>query len=114
MSLDMKKIVTVMLLVFTCSACEFSTDINAQNIKGYDFSLFEVQEYCTVKRQGRHYLDITCTKKKLHPVKTGCEGQMTEGLKDPKLYCSGGLWVLSKACYIEMLDIKNGNIMCKK
>ncbi len=110
----MKIFMVLAVILFTCTACDFSTDINAKNLKGYDFSLFEVQEYCTVKRQGKNHLALTCTKKKLRPVMRACEGQLSAGFKDPKVYCSGGLWQLSKKCYIEMLDIKNGNIRCKK
>ncbi len=110
----MKTLLALALMLLACTACEFSTDINAKNIKGYDFSLFEVQEYCTVKRQGKIHLTLACTKKKLRPVMTACEGLLTAGLKDPNFYCSGGLWMLSKKCYIQMLDIKSGNLRCKK
>jgi len=97
-----------------CSACEFSKDLNVKNIKGYEFSLHDIQEYCTVKREGDRHLAIVCTQKKLNSLVHGCEGQMTKGLSDPIFSCSGGLWVLNKTCHIEMLDTHIGNIKCKK
>ena len=100
-------------IVLLCTACEFSKDLNVQNIKGYEFSLHDIQAHCTVKRQGDKHLAIVCARKNLNPVIHGCEGQMTKGLSDHRFSCSGGLWVLNKVCHIEMLDTHKGNIKCK-
>ena len=108
------KRITVIMAALLCAACEFSKDLNVENIEGYKFSLFDIQEHCTVERDGDKHLAITCGKKTLKPVMRGCEGQMTAGLKDPKFYCSGGLWALNDICYIQMLDTQKGNIKCKK
>ncbi len=101
-----------MLLI--CIACEFSNDLNIKNIKGYEFNFHDVQDNCTVKREGDRHLAIYCDDKKLQPVMSSCEGQISHGLEDPKFYCSGGLWVLNSSCYISMLNTHSGNIMCKK
>jgi hypothetical protein len=103
-----------LILVLLSSACDVSKDLNVQNIKGYDFSLFDIQEHCTVKRDGDRHLAIQCAKDKLSRLSNSCEGQMSQGLVDPKFYCSGGLWVLNEVCYISMLDSQKGNIKCKK
>ncbi len=109
----MKKIAIISLITLLCIACDQATDINAQNVKGYPFSLFEVQKYCTVQRQGDQYLSVSCELPKLKPMMTSCEGIMSAGLKDPKFLCSGGLWALSDKCYVEMLNAKKGNIKCR-
>ena len=105
--------ITLMAIILLCTACEFSKDLNVQNIKGYEFSLHDIQAHCTVKREGDKHLAIVCARKNLNPLVHGCEGQMTKGLSDPRFSCSGGLWVLNKVCHIEMLDTHNGNIKCK-
>lgn len=104
----------LILMVLLSAGCEFSKDLNVKNLKGYEFNLHDIQEHCTVKRAGDRHLAIVCAKKKLNPLVHGCEGQMTKGLSDPILSCGGGLWVLNKVCYIEMLDTQSGNIKCKK
>lgn len=110
----MIKPILILLIAGLCSACDLSNDLNVKNIKGYEFSLLDIQEFCTVKRDGDQHLAIHCAKDKLRPVMRSCEGQMAAGLKDPKFYCGGGLWELSKVCYVEMLDTHKGNIKCKK
>ena len=109
-----KRPLILVAIALLCTACEFSKDLNVKNLKGYEFNLHDIQEYCTVKRDGDRHLAIVCTKKTLNPLVHGCEGQMTKGLSDPIFSCGGGLWVLNKVCYIEMLDTKSGNIKCKK
>ncbi len=110
----MYKIAAYTLITLLVSGCDLASDINASNIKGYSFNLHEVQKYCTVKRQGDKYLAIKCELPKLKPVTTSCEGLMSAGLRDPKFLCSGGLWMLSDQCYVEMLDTQQGNIKCRK
>ncbi len=110
----MNKLVIFSFIALLCSACDQATDMNAKNIKGYPFSLFEVQKYCTVKRQGDQYLAVNCELAKLKPVSNSCEGVMSAGLKDPKFFCTGGVWMLSDKCYVEMLNTTKGNIKCRK
>ncbi|MFT6261112.1 MAG: hypothetical protein ACJAYK_002226 [Crocinitomicaceae bacterium] len=110
----MTKMAILIFITWLILGCEFSTDLNVPNIKGYEFNLHDIQEYCTIKRQGDKHLDVTCAKKELRLVMGACEGQMTAGLVDPAFYCSGGLWILNDVCYIQMLDTHNGNIRCKK
>ena len=106
--------VALIAIAILCSACEFSKDLNVDNIKGYEFSLHDIQEHCTVKREGDRHLAISCARENMKAIIRGCEGQMTEGLSDPRFYCSGGLWALNKVCRIEMLNTQEGNIKCKK
>lgn len=96
------------------AGCEFSTDLNERNLKGYEFNLFEIQKYCTVVRQGDKHLGFNCNRAELNPVVRGCEGLLKAGLKDPKLLCSGGLWILQDICHIQMTSANNGNIICRK
>ena len=103
----------ILPIILLCTACEFSKDLNVKNIEGYEFSLHDIQEHCTVKRDGDKNLAIVCAKKKLNSLVHGCEGQVTKGLSDPRFSCGGGLWVLNKICYIEMLNTHSGNIKCK-
>lgn len=110
----MTKLTLILSVVFLCSACEFSKDLNVDDIEGYKFSLFDIQEHCTVNRDGDRHLAITCDLPKLKPVVRSCEGNITAGLVDPKFYCSGGLWKLNDICYVEMLNTNKGNIRCKK
>jgi hypothetical protein len=110
----MSKLAILLSIVFLSVGCGFSSDLNVQNIKGYEFSLLDIQEYCTIQRQGDRHLSVRCTKQTLRPVMGSCEGQMSAGLVDPKFYCSGGLWVLNDSFYIEMLDTQKGNVKCKK
>ncbi len=109
----MTKLTLLVSIAFLCSACDLSNDLNLKNLKGYDFNLHDVQDHCTVKREGDRHLAIYCDNKKLKPVMSSCEGQISHGLEDPKFYCSGGLWVLNSSCYIAMLNTHKGNIMCK-
>ncbi len=109
----MKNLIVFSVITLLCCACDQASDINSKNIKGYPFSLFEVQKYCTVQRQGDQYLSVSCELAKLKPMESGCEGIMSAGLKDPKFLCSGGLWMLNNKCYVEMLNAQNGNIKCR-
>jgi hypothetical protein len=110
----MTKLAIILSMAYLIIGCEFSSDLNVANIKGDEFSHHDVQEYCTIVRQGDEHLDVTCVNKKLRPVMGACEGQMTRGLVDPAFHCSGGLWGLNDICYIEMLSTQKGNIKCKK
>ena len=111
----MTRIYIAVLIVLAVSACgEMSRDLNVKNIKGYDFSLKEIQESCSAKRIGDQDIAVNCDNGKLGAVSRGCIGRMSAGLKDPKFYCSGGLWVLNDWCYIEMTTPQKGNIRCKR
>lgn len=104
----------LVILISTLCACDMSKDLNVKSLKGYEFSLTDVQVYCTVKREGDRFMKVNCEKPRLRPVEISCEGQMSEGLADPKFYCTGGLWILNEACYIEMTGTHTGNIKCRK
>lgn len=96
------------------AGCEFSSDLNERNLHGYEFNLFEIQKYCTVTRHGDKHLGFNCERDELSPVARGCEGLLTAGLKDPKLLCGGGLWILQDICHIQMTGANTGNIICRK
>ncbi len=87
-------------------------EINASHIKGYDFSIRDVQSYCTAKRESGESLSINCKKKRLKPVAQACEGLISGGLDLAKLNCGGGLWVLNKVCKIEMRGASRGDVNC--
>lgn len=103
------------LMATTLLGCEdMSRDLKVKNIQGYDFSLRDIQEGCTVKREGDQAITIMCKSPNLRSVERSCVGQMSAGLSDPKFYCSGGLWVLNESCYIQMTTQQVGNVLCKK
>ena len=109
----MNKLIFILLPACLCSACDLTGDINTSKVKGYNFTLFEVQKYCMVKRQGDKYLSLECKQANLKPVMQGCEGQISGGLADVELNCSGGLWVLSDQCRIQMFGASEGGIKCR-
>ena len=109
----MSKLAAIPLLVCLISACDLTGDINTSKVKAYNFSLFEVQKYCMVKRQGDKYLSLECKQANLKPVTQGCEGQITGGLADVEFNCSGGLWVLSDQCKIQMFGADEGGLKCR-
>ena len=109
----MNKLIILTLSTCLCGACDLTGDINTSKIKGYNFSLFEVQKYCMVKRQDDRNLSLECKQANLKPVTLGCEGQITGGLADVEFNCSGGLWVLSDQCKIQMFGIDEGGLKCR-
>jgi hypothetical protein len=109
----MSKLVAISILTYLISACDLTGDINTSKVKGYNFSLFEVQKYCMVKRQGDKHLSLECKQANLKPVTQGCEGQITGGLADVEFNCSGGLWVLSDQCKIKMYGADEGGLKCR-
>lgn len=111
----MIKSLLLMALSILLSACgDMSRDLNVKHLPGFEFSLQDIQEQCTVRRAGDQDIAVSCEEKRLRPVQRSCVGRMSGGLKDPKFYCSGGLWVLNDRCYIEMVSPKEGNIRCRK
>ena len=101
-------------LLFTCLLAPLAQgkDVDASNIKGYDFSVRDVQNFCIAKRASGDNLSIHCKKKRLKPVSLSCEGWISGGLEDAKLSCGGGLWVLNSQCKIEMRGASNGEVNC--
>ena len=111
----MTRLFFVIAIACLCLSCDnMSRDLKVKNLKGFEFSFRDVQEQCTVKREGDQGISVICESKRLRPVERSCVGQMTAGLRDPKFYCSGGLWVLNDKCYIEMVSTQKGNVRCKK
>ncbi len=108
----MPKTLFICLFMLVSSFASAGKDVNASNINGYDFSIREVQQFCTASRDGGDSLSINCSEKKLKPVGRSCEGWITAGLDSIKLNCSGGLWVLNDTCKIEMRGANNGEINC--
>ncbi len=109
----MNKLIIILIIGCLCSACDLTGDINTTKLKGYEFSLFDVQKYCSVKRIGDKYLALECKQANLKPVTQGCEGQITGGLADVDFQCSGGLWVLSDQCQIKMYGADEGGLKCR-
>ncbi len=107
----MNKLV-ILLITLMLSPVGQARDVKATYIKGYDFSVREVQRYCKAKRESGDSLSIHCKKDRLKPVAQSCEGWITGGLDFAKLSCGGGLWVLNNKCKIEMFGASRGNVNC--
>ena len=101
-----------LLVAFTLTSLAHGKDVKSSNIKGYDFSVRDVQKFCMAKRAGGDSLSIHCKDKRLKPVGQSCEGWITGGLDEARLSCGGGLWVLNNKCKIEMLGASKGNVNC--
>ncbi len=109
----MKNIAIFSLISLLCCACDLTGDMNTTNIKGFEFSLYEVQRYCKVVRQGDRYLSVDCKLAKLKPVMRGCEGEIYGGLADVNFQCGADLWVLTDYCHIKMHGITEGGLKCQ-
>ncbi len=107
----MTKLVTLLIALILTSMAQ-GKDVNATYIKGYDFSVRDVQRYCTANRGNGDNLTIQCKDKRLKPVSQSCEGWITGGLDFAKLSCGGGLWILNNKCKIEMIGASRGNVNC--
>ena len=103
---------TIFILTTALPPALYGKDVEATNVKGYDFSVRDVQRYCSAKRGSGDNLTIHCKDKRLKPVSQSCEGWITGGLDFAKLSCGGGLWVLNTQCKIEMIGARRGNINC--
>jgi hypothetical protein len=89
-------------------------DMNATNLKGYQFSLLDIEKNCVAQRDGvANTLSIECKGANLNPVRRSCEGYINGGLENVKLTCSGGLWMLNTRCKIMMRGAKKGEFNCK-
>jgi hypothetical protein len=108
----MRNFTTFMLCMLIATLSEAAQEINSSLIKGQNFSVRDVQQYCTAKRVSGEALSIHCKDAKLKPVERSCEGLITRGLDSAKLSCGGALWVLNTACKIEMRGSENGEINC--
>ncbi len=109
----MKSLISACCLVIFITACDLTGDMHTTNIKGYDFSLYEVQRYCSVKRLGDSYLTVDCSLAKLKPVTQQCEGEIYGGLADVEFQCKKGLWILTDFCEVKMYGIKDGGFKCR-
>jgi hypothetical protein len=91
----------------------FAGGMNASNLKGYNFSLQDIEKSCTAHRDGvTDSLSIKCKGNQLKPVHRSCEGYINSGLEDVKLNCDGDLWVLNTRCKIMMRGAKKGDFNC--
>jgi hypothetical protein len=109
----MKPLITACCLMIFLSACDLTGDMHTTNIKGYDFSLYEIQRYCSIERIGDTYLTTNCTLAKLKPVTRQCEGEIYGGLADVRFQCKKGLSVLTDFCTAKMYGIKEGGFKCR-
>ncbi len=110
----MKRIAIYCLALVFCSACDITGDIHTSNLDGYEFSLYEVQRYCKVKRLGDRYLSVNCKLAKLKPVSQQCEGEIFGGLADVDFHCkAAGLWMLTDFCKIKMHGVSDGSFKCR-
>jgi len=110
----MKPFATTFFIMVLCSACDITGDIHTTNIEGYDFSLYEVQRYCSVERLGDRYLTVNCKLAKLKPVSQQCEGEIYGGLADVDFHCkAAGLRMLSDYCKVKMFGVSEGGLRCR-
>jgi len=108
----MYKSAICLIFMLGCTMSQAAKDVNATYIKGYEFSVRDVQKYCKAKRESGDALSIQCKDKRLKPVERSCEGWITGGLDFARFSCGGGLWVLNKVCKIEMIGHTKGNVNC--
>ena len=110
----MKPFAAICFIIVLCSACDLTGDIHTSKLEGYDFSLYEVQRYCSVTRLGDKYLTVNCTLAKLKPVTQYCEGEIYGGLADVDFQCkAAGLWMLTDYCNIKMHGVSDGSLKCR-
>ena len=102
----------LLILSLSLASATQGADVKSTNIKGYDFSVRDVQNFCKAKRASGDNLSIHCKEKRLKPVTLSCEGWITGGLDAARLSCGGGLWVLNSQCKIEMRGASNGEVNC--
>ena len=100
-------------ITFALTSLAHGTDVKSSNIKGYNFSIRDVQTFCVAKRSSGDNLSVHCKDKRLKPVEQSCEGWITGGLDAAKFSCGGGLWVLNNRCKIEMRGASNGDVNCE-
>lgn len=105
---------TLISLIFVASpVIANAADINASKVPGYDFSYLDIQQNCTLKREGPDTLSVVCKGKHLKPVSRSCEGYIARGLESVSLNCSGGLWALKQRCKVEMRGANKGEFNCQ-
>ncbi len=108
----MLKLTFIILCLFMASLAMASPDVNSTNIKGYNFSIRDVQQFCSASRDSAKSISIQCSEKRLKPVARSCEGWITAGLNSIKFSCGGGLWVLNSACTVKMRGASGGEVSC--
>ena len=99
------------LACFTIQAAS-AADLEFSNIKGYDFSLGDVQKECTAHRHSGNQLEIKCKKSNMKPLHRACEGFITGGLSDVSFSCRGDLWIVSNKCQVKMRSAQKGEMSC--
>lgn len=104
---------TTFIMAFILTSLANGAALESSNIKGYKFSIRDVQTFCVAKRASGDNLSIHCKDKRLKAVGQSCEGWITGGLDAAKFSCGGGLWVLNSRCKIEMRGASNGDVNCE-
>lgn len=111
----MRSLLSIILCSALISGCFFDRkDEKTINLKGYNFSWADIETFCHVRRLGdTDNLVISCSDRRLQPVRQSCEGFITGGLRDTQLTCSGQLWVVKDKCVIKMREATRGEIACR-
>lgn len=90
-----------------------AAEANPDWIKGYKFTLLDVQKKCIAKRNGMaNTVSVECHGKNMKAMGRSCEGLIQGGLDSVHLNCSGGLWNLNSDCNIEMRTESRGEFNC--
>ncbi len=108
----MLKVFSLLISLLSLSTSQAAQNVESSNIKGYNFSVRDVQTYCSAIRANSESLSIKCKESRLRPVALSCEGWITGGLDAAEFRCSGGLWVLNRVCKIEMNGASRGDVNC--
>ena len=105
----------LLLLAIFLSGCFFERqDEKSINLKGFNFSLADIEGKCAARRLGdTDNLVLSCSDPRLRPVSQSCEGFITGGLRDTQMTCSGGLWIVKEHCVIKMRSAERGEIACR-
>lgn len=109
------KTLLISTLFILLTGCFFDRqDPKSINLKGFNFSLADIEGECSVRRLGdSDNLVLKCSAKKLQPVSQSCEGFITGGLRQTQLNCSGSLWVVRDHCEIKMRSSHGGELFCR-
>lgn len=98
-------------IVLLCLATH-AADLEFSHIKGYDFSLGDVQKECQMLRHSGDFLEMKCKKKNMKALHRACEGFITGGLSDVSFTCRGNLWIVSNKCDVKMRSATKGEMSC--
>lgn len=103
---------TLSLLSLTLMPLAQASDLEFSHIKGYDFSLGDVQKQCKAHRHSGNALEIKCKLSNMRAVSRNCEGYITGGLSDVSFSCRGNLRIVSNKCRVKMLGAQEGEMSC--